>query len=69
MSVKNKIKQAQRREIRSFVKEQYMILNEVIRKRPKYIPLKIWAIGAKIFIDTDKLREYMHNGISPKDRR
>lgn len=66
---KNKITQAQRREIRSFVGHQYQIINEILRKRPKWVPLKLWAFGANIFINTKLLRQYMRNGISPKSKR
>jgi len=67
--MKNKISQAQRREIRKFVNSQYMILNDVLRQRPRWIPLKLWGLGAKIFIDTEKLSRYMQGGLSTKDKR
>lgn len=58
-----------RRQIRDYVKSEYKILNDVIRKRPKWCPLKVWSWGAKIFIDTEKLRDFMENGVDPKSKR
>lgn len=70
---KNKIKQAQRRairaEVRGYVKNQYTILGEVVKKRPRFVPLFVWRLGAKIFIDTAKLQDFMENGIAPKSQR
>lgn len=65
---KNKIKQTQRREIKAYVKQQFYIINKILRKRPWWIPLKLWGLGAKIFIDTKKLEQYMHRGISTDEK-
>ena len=64
---KNKLAQATRRSIRTFVRNQYMILNKVIKPRPKFCPLWLWSLSARIFIDTKKLKGYMENGISVDD--
>ena len=66
---KNKIAQEQRRAIRDYVGQQYMIINDVFKKRPRWVPLWLWSIGASIFIDKPKLQKYMREGISPRDRR
>jgi len=58
---KNKIEQTQRREIRSFVNSQYKIINSVLKKRPKWLPIKLWSFGAKIFIDVEKLKSHIKN--------
>jgi len=67
MGGKNKVNQATRRQINKFVKDQFSILNEVIRPRPKYIPLFVWRLLARIFIDTDRLNDYLVNGVGAKD--
>lgn len=70
MGKKNKISQVTRRQIKSsvksFVQEQFLVLDRVIKKRPKFVPLWIWSAGARIFIDTKKLRKYMETGVPPK---
>lgn len=69
MGKKNKIGQAARREIRKYVRSQYQILNSVVRKRPWFVPLKLWGLMASIFIDTKRLRDYIENGVEPVSER
>jgi hypothetical protein len=56
---KNKIEQNLRREIRKYAREQINLLPEIIKPRPKCIPRVLWRIGAKIFIDIEKLKEFL----------
>lgn len=65
---KNKVTREARREIRAFVKKQYMIINSVLKPRPKYFPQFLWRYLAGKFIDIPKLRRYFDEGIK-SDRR
>lgn len=63
---KNKVSQELRRKVRAYVQDQFTIINDVVRPRPKYVPLWLWAWGARIFIDTALLRKYLEEGVEPK---
>lgn len=70
---KNKLDQAKRRELRKaaqvFVKDQYTILGEIVKPRPKFVPQWLWRWGARIFLDIPKLQRYMMEGLEPKAKR
>lgn len=62
MGSKHKVAQAARREARRQglkVREQLMArmasFNEILREKPKWVPLWLWQRGARIFIDTKAL--------------
>ena len=48
------------------VEEQFSIINEVIKPKPKYFPLWLWRKCARLFVDVDLLRDYMQQGVEPK---
>ncbi len=66
---KNKVDQNARRQIRAYVRDQFTILNKVIRPKPKYIPLSIWRFGGNIFLDSKRLNKYMTEGVGVKRTR
>jgi len=66
---KNKVTQAARRALASQVKNEFSMLNNIVKPKPKRIPLWFWQWGASIFLDVELIKEYMTNRVKPADLR
>ena len=66
---KDKVGQQLRREIRSYARQQFTLIEEIIRQRPKYFPRWLWQFGANIFIDVKKLEEFYTKGVDMNRRK
>lgn len=59
MPTKNKVRQAQRRAIRSVYAEKIKLFSKVVKPRPKWCPRFIWQWGARQYMDIDLLKKLL----------